>query len=577
MDMEAHLQKIYRQSFERLDREGRIEEAVFVLAELLKVRQEALDYLEKHGRHQQAADLALAWDMPASVIVRLLCLAGDWQRAIQVARRDDAFAPAVALLQEKWPESANRLRLEWAEALTGKGLWLQAVDVIWSLPAERERAAQWLLNAEAAGGTLAIGALVKRAILLPETLMAYGPWVEELRDDPQRFSERAALAKALLHNSEHGNALAWLTGATIHAILADQASGNGRLVKNQLEALVKMSKDKLLQADLPTRAPKPTSAVPLDRVANTVEWSAPERGNRVIADAVLCEDARYLVALGEAGAAMIDAAGKTLFHFAVPAQRLVVAHSRQVALALARRGDVWRISKLDLVTRTATDLGVLMFDVYARSFNGTAWTIGAGQQLRVVDVDRGFEVLWHVSDLPGRIAMLIDDPQNEYLMLYGADQGNEIWHYRLPERRLASREPAAKQVYEDDCQLFNASSDIAEYRIKYNEGEDPILVIEQRSGRKGYRLPGCELGLINEPLHLHLFPHWLLVGYIINEHDTRWHLIHRSADRACAMLHWPLHEVTARCLGPDWLMFDHQGRLLHFNVNDGSQHSISLN
>ena len=60
---------------------SQIDEAVFVLAELLNVKHEALDYLEKHQRFKQAAELALGWDMPAEVIVRLYCMADDWQRA----------------------------------------------------------------------------------------------------------------------------------------------------------------------------------------------------------------------------------------------------------------------------------------------------------------------------------------------------------------------------------------------------------------------------------------------------------------------------------------------------------------
>lgn len=289
-DMEAHLRQIYRQTFERLDREGRIEEAVFVLAELLKVRQESLDYLEKHGRLQQAADLALAWDMPSAMIVRLLCLADNWQRALLVARRDDAFAAAVTLLQGKWPESADRLRLEWAESLTRKGLWLQAVEVIWPLSAERERAARWLLDAEAAGGTLALGALVKRAALLPDTLQAYAEWVEQLRDDPARHAERGALAEILLQHKTHVNALAWLAAAMVHAVLADQIDGHGRLSHLQLQALVSMSKDKLLQADLPGALPTLASKVPLSKVAEPLEWAAPFMGNRKILDAVPLEE-----------------------------------------------------------------------------------------------------------------------------------------------------------------------------------------------------------------------------------------------------------------------------------------------
>lgn len=577
-DLESHLRKIYRQTFERLDRELRIEEAVFVLAELLKDRQEALDYLEKHGRQQQAADLALAWDMPAAMIVRLLCLAGNWERALQVARRDDAFADAVLMLQEKWPANADALRLEWARALVEKGLWLQAVEVIWSLPAEREQATQWLLNAEAAGGRLAMGALVKRAVLLPDTLVAYGTWIEQLRDDPQRFAERAALAEALLQQKSETHALAWLAGATVHAIIADQACDHGRLTRDQLKALIKMSKDKLLQADLPEQALPRAARVPLERVASAFEWEAPDRGNLPIFDAVPLEDARYLVALGEAGALVIDAAGKTLFHFPIPAQTIVLADGRQVALALARRDNVWRISKLDLVNRTVKDLGVLMLDVFARSFDGTAWTIGRGQQLRVVDVDRGFETLWQVSDLPGQIVSMKDDVQNECLLLSEPGVGCQLWRYRLPERRLQSREPLPEAIFPEGFQLFDSCGAVIDVRLQYQDEDDPILVLEQRGSRKGYRLPGHVDAFANEPL-LHVFPveHWFVIGYGTEDQQSRWRFIHRTSDQVCASLQWPSQNVQVRFLGADWLLFDRQGRLSHINVDEASQCNISLN
>lgn len=434
--MQAHLKQLYRHTFERLDREGRLEEAVFVLAELLNAHQEALDYLEKHARFPQAAELALAWNMPAATIIRLLCLAGNWQRALQVARRDNTFAYAVAMLRKTWPEHADRLHLEWALTLTAKGLWLQAVDVIWSLPTERERAAQWLLAAEAAGGRLAIRALAKRAILLPDTLLAYGPWVDQLRNDPKRFMERAALAEALLEHKTKANELAWLAGATVHAIIADYSDGHMRLHPNELQQLVDMSNDKLLKADLPIHALQRLNPAdqPLEQVKEPLQLIPPAMGGQAICDAVPLEDARYLLALGEAGALVVDATGKTVFHFPTPAHRIVLGHSRQVALALAQRGEVWRISKLDLVNRTAKDLGTLALDAFADTFDGTDWTVASGRQLRVVDVDQRFAVSWQVSDLSGRVSSIKADAQNESVLLANPVQGNQLWHYRLPAR-----------------------------------------------------------------------------------------------------------------------------------------------
>ncbi|QVI69237.1 bpX6 domain-containing protein [Pseudomonas syringae] len=575
-DLETHLKQVYRQSFERLDREGRIEEAVFVLAELLRARQEALDYLEKHQRYQQAADLALAWDMPTSAIVRLLCLAGNWQRALQVARRDNVFADTVILLEQNWPEAAARLRLEWALALTEKGFWLQAVDVVWSLPTEHERATQWLLAAEGAGGSLAIGALVKRAALLPDTLSTYATWVEKLRNDPERVVERAALAQALLAHKTHSPALAWLAAATVRAMICDQAGPHAHLTQNQLQALVKMSKDKLLQADLPGSALPKNKLLnqSLERASAALSFTAPERGNRAICDAVPLTDGRYLMALGEAGASVVEASGKTAFHFPVPAHTIVLGHSRQVALALARRGDVWRICKLDLVNRSATDLGVLMLDAFAKNFDGTTWTVGRGSQLRVVDVDRGFETLWHVSDLPGQVAFIREDERNESVLL-NTSHNFQLWHYRLPDRRLLRREPVPERRQEHSWQVYNAAGRTTELWIEHETGSDPLLMSYEGGTSKCYTLPG----LIQEsadPLNVYSFEQWLVVCYATGENEARWHFINRNTDRLCAILHWPLHHAQLRCVGNEWILFDHQGRLWHIDTTRSTTRALSV-
>ena len=576
MDLQTRLKDIYRQSFERLDREGRIEEAVFVLAELLNARQEALDYLEKHQRYQQAADLALAWDMPSAIIVRLLCLAQDWQRALLVARRDNAFAHAVTMLATKWPEAAARLRLEWAQALTEKGLWLQAVDVIWSLPAEHERAAQWLLAAEAAGGSLAIGALVKRAVLLPDTLTTYETWVEKLRSDPERGMERAALAQALLMHKTHSPALAWLAAATVRAIICDQAGSHAQLSQNQLQVLVKMSKDKLLQADLPGSAlPRNKLAnQSLDRASEPLSFTAPDRGNREICDAVPLTDGRYLLALGEAGALVVEANGKTAFHFPVPVQTIVMGHSRQVALGLARREEVWRICKLDLVNRSANDLGVLMLNAFSRTFDGSAWTIGKGSQLHVVDVDRRFETLWHVSDLPGPIISIRDDEHNESVLLQ-TPQEIQLWRYRLPDRRLLSREPTPVRRQEHSWQVSSATGRTAEFWIKHPDESEPVLMVYEGGTSKGYRLPGFTENYV-DPLYVYPFDQWLVICYAVGDDDARWHFIHRDSDRLCAVLDWPLHHAQLRCVDNEWLLFDRQGRLCHIDANSSVARNLSL-
>lgn len=579
-EIREHLRQVYRQSFNRLDREGRIEEAVFVLAELLNAHQEALDYLERHGRFEQAAGLALAWDSPASVIVRLLCLAGDWQQALHVARRDDAFADAVVLLQERWPEQAEQLRLEWAYHLTRQGLWLQAVDVIWSLPAERERAAQWLLAAEAAGGRLAAAALVKRAILLPDTLDAYADYLMQLRDEPQRSTERAALAEALLQHKSQSKPLAWLANALVHALLADAAQGVGQMQTAQLLSLVKLSQNKLLQQDLPARLLPRHRPVVLAERNEPLEWRAGDTGARPILDAVPLDDGRYLLALGEAGAAVVDAQGRVLFNFALPAWQIVLAHGRQVALVLARRDKVWRVSKLDLVQRQARDLGTLMLQQFAREFDGVAWTIGLEQEVRVVDVDHGFRTLWHVGDLPGQVLQLQADAQNEWWWIGSESGESECWHYRLPERRLCARDrlqAVAKDVDGPSPQRrLSQDGSVFSVWVKASEAAEPVLILEFANNRQGWRVPGLGDDLYQSP-RAQLSEQWLVAGYFTASGEQMWHFIHRPRAQLAASLIWPEScAVGVRCLGGDWLLFDRRGRLAHVDVDTGLLRNLSL-
>ena len=440
MDAATYLRRLYRQSFEKLDREGRIDEAVFVLAELLESRTEALDYLEKHGRHAQAAELALAWDQPPEVIVRLHCLAGDWRRAVAVARRDNAFGNAVVQLEKKWPDVAARLREEWAQALAAQGEWLRAVEVIWPIAARRQQAAEWLLSAEAAGGRLGAAALVKRAVLMPDTLKDCAAQLEELRDGADLHAQRHAMAQAILALQTPHPQAAKLARVIGPGLLADQATDHARLSRHELQRVMGLGGDVLFEVDAPL-AQLPTAQVKsLVSHATVLNGAVPDAGGLNIHDAVVLDDGRYLVALGEAGAAVVDSRGKLLARFAVPAYRIVIAHSRQVALVMAPRDRLWRVSRLDLTHRRVVDLGVAELGHVAFEFDGIAWTVAAGSRLRVLDTQHSLQdVLWQVADLPGTAVGLSSQADLEQVIL-AVDPGRlELWRYGLPLRRLLSR------------------------------------------------------------------------------------------------------------------------------------------
>ncbi|MFP2913563.1 hypothetical protein ACLESD_52965, partial [Pyxidicoccus sp. 3LFB2] len=95
----AALKERYRDAFRRYEREGRIDEAAFILAELLGAHEEAVSFLERHERFKLAAELAEGRGLPAGLVVRQWFLAKDVARAMAIARRSGAFADAVHRLE----------------------------------------------------------------------------------------------------------------------------------------------------------------------------------------------------------------------------------------------------------------------------------------------------------------------------------------------------------------------------------------------------------------------------------------------------------------------------------------------
>ena len=562
-----HLRQLYRKSFEKLDRDGRIDEAVFVLAELLQVRQEALDYLEKHQRYVQAAELALGWDRPPEVIVRLLCLAGDWRRAIAVARRDNAFANAVMQLQAKWPEMANRLREEWGQSLAQRGEWLQAVDAVWPVAAAREQAIAWLLAAEAADGRLAARALVQRALLLPDTLDACAERLQALRDAPLLHRERAALASELLAVADHNATSRGLVAVLAPALIADHAGGHGRMDKRSFQSLLRIHGDQMLRADMPGGEMPGFEARPLSARSTVLPLDAPSAGVHAVHDAALLDDGRYLLALGEAGAVMTDSAGHVLARFAVPAYRLVPAHSGQVALALAQRDGLWRVSRLDLVQRQIDDLGHFAIAHFAGEFDGIGWTVARGNRIQVLDTGRSLQdVLWQVVDLPGEVVELTATRHIERFVVHDDVLGPSLWSYQCQPRRLLSRAamdfsaiPMSKHMLHPQFGAFRLLGEIDDngalclrWRVMQNmEGE--------------IRLPDHKDAPEGTTLGFWVEHDWLvMVRSMPGNCTVQWHNL--RGGRVAAAMTWPGAEVGVRAVADGWLLFDAQGRVLHLDT-----------
>jgi len=442
-DLIQYLRETYQRSFERLDGAGRIDEAVFVLAELMHRHQEAVDYLERKGRAAQAAQLAETLALLPALIVRLHCMAGNAARAVQVARLHGGFAEAVAELERRRHAAAPGLRLEWAQDLAARGDLAEAALAVWPLQDERGRALGWLQAAAQAGGVLGVQGLVFRLALDPGLLRTSAAAIRDLLhgQDEEAGRQRVRACGCLLKLDTHNPATRRLAAELWRRLLADQAAGRPGVPSAQLDQLLALAADPVLADDVPKSGPPPCPALPslLER-SEPLRLSFGERGLLAIEDARRLPDGGWLLALGEAGIALARADGSEVLRFPIPAHHLVLAHNGRHALALARREGALRVSRIDLLQRKAADWFSAQLTFWAHDYDGAGWSVVADERLMVLDTAAaGQSVLWQVRDLPGPIVGFRRQDGREALLMT-VDGMLEQWRYALPQRRLLGRE-----------------------------------------------------------------------------------------------------------------------------------------
>lgn len=247
------LRRRYRRAFEQLERAGEVEKAAFVLAELLGANEEAVGFLEKHGRLRLAAEIAEARGLPAGLVVRQWFLAGDARRAVRLARATGAFADAVHRLETSGrKKEAAALRLAWADALAQAGSYVAAVDAVWPVEPARELAARWLDLAIEAGGPTGAQMVARKARLFPGSLPEMRDRVLGLLREPGE--EGAAVARGLAQEigsfGEHPSSRA-LAKPVVRALLRMTVAPDGESERRALaDTMLKTARDPLLSEEV---------------------------------------------------------------------------------------------------------------------------------------------------------------------------------------------------------------------------------------------------------------------------------------------------------------------------------------
>lgn len=456
------LKTLYRRTFERLVAQNRIEEAAFVLAELLKSNVEAVEFLEKNGKYRLAAELAESRDLAKEIIVRQWFLAGEKQRAIQIAVLHNCFEYVVNKLEQQKHPQAAELRQIWAENLASGGNFTAAVNTIWQLENRHEIAEEWIEKAIDFGGTTAAEMLAKKMILLPESFDEVKEKLLEIVNENGDSAEenRAAFARESLRLTPN-DGLKLLARPLARKLLADISKGNCRFSPNELNQLVELSQDYSLRTDFPKL---PHNTAKKDEVFK-LEVSDFDKGATQVFDACLLPDGKIAVALGEAGVKILSKQGKKIAHFDQPTFSFIVSDSGTKAICLAPRGEVFRLAKIDFVERKAVYWCDTKIINYAPSFDGNLWFVTGLDEIYAIDTNaKDFKAVWRVSEIGGEIREIARSKTKLMLLIFN-QKGFEKWWYDLPQFILRSRNDQTWFQMENENQILNKVSSFIAYTV----------------------------------------------------------------------------------------------------------------
>jgi hypothetical protein len=568
-DLYTELQRIYRQAFHRLEAQDRVEEAAFLLAEVLHANEEAVAFLERHGRLRLAAEMAEARDLPPGLVVRQWFLAGDRERARRIARRTGAFSDAVTRLERsRQHEEARELRRLWAESLAGAGDYAAAVDVVWPVAGARDQALVWMERAIEQGGPPAGRMLARKLAAVPEQFEKVRDKVLEILESwrAEGAATRLAFAETLLLGPATPEATT-LARAAVRTIARDSGRLGARMPPARFRQLVAFAGDGALRADAPalTLAEQEPWTTRCD--VWHVEIAAPDAGTMPAHDAAFLPNGLTAVALGEAGVRFVSRAGKIVAEIDQPAHRLVVSDHGDRLLTLARRGDAWRLARIDVPARRGEVWCDARVDAFVPDYDGALWFVVSGPELLAAETAaKRLGGAWGVPELPGSVLSLARSPSRCSLLLAGGEP--QVWTYELPSLTLRRREPVSLPPdWRLHTQHLAVSPEgvLVEQSIAFDAQRQPVLRL-QVHGRFDLDVPLSGESWMSEPA---VTTSWI-ASPIHSAEGTRVYLTHLESARVrLEVTLGRAGRVTLRLTPKEVTLSDDRGRVLVLDLEYG--------
>lgn len=426
----SHLQDLYKSAAAQLERDGRIEEAAFVLADLLGRPLDTVSLLERHNRSHMAAQLAEGRRLSPDLIVRLWWRAGNRDRAIQIARIQGAFANGIARLQAVDPDAARDLRAAWIDSCRESGDLLGAVEAAWPDPASRHLVTEDIRAGLARGGPLAARLTAYQLAIAPEQAEAA---VKSVLEGSSRELFAATLAEV-----EAGEPAAdrMVATATLRALTRDSATPGILPAKSARTIYTKLRQraDPLAAADLKVPAYQHAAPAPLNLTA--VE----EAGRLPVFDAAALPDGTILVAAGEAGVRLLSSQGRVRARWDMPAHRIVLADHGGTAMLLAARESVADVARLELASRRLRHWATIAVRQVADSYDGGHLIVVDDDGIAVLDAfDARPRVVWRELDPAYTILRLARTPSSCAAVISHQDRVS-LWRWDMPGWHLRLRQ-----------------------------------------------------------------------------------------------------------------------------------------
>jgi len=558
------LKHTYQKAFEKLDAEGRIEEAAFVLVDLLQEIDQAISYLEKHKKYLMAAQIAEGHQVEPARIIRQWILADDWKRAIQIARISNRYEEAITLLSASHKAEADQLRWMLADMHYASGNLETAVEIGWPVTEKRPAVLAWLKESVALGGSLGIRHQLKLALYDQDGEDEYIPAIQQLfRDDSSSSAAQRLQLIDELNQYPTNSVAKSLASMAVRPYLRDVAKGWIHHDNSRWNRLITLADDHVLRTDVSRiNISESNSKQPLRTQTQPVKYALSACFGRHILDCQRLADGSLLLAFGEAGVEHRSAQGELLASYADICHEIVMSDQGYQALLVAVHEGFQVVAVFDLVTRSTTYWQQTKLDTWADNYDGLSWIVAKADRLWVLDLQQASMVsLWSLGDLKGDVTLIRRDPAC-FSFLVQSDTNNELWKYRLPDLFLKERTPWGQATLTDipadmssSGKLLLVSTDMTSFAF-YPSNENEYHPINEGS---------CQ--------QLRIFADWLVVG---SESEASNHLsvyAYTEVNVPTLLLDIPYpkgEELTCRCDGEFLLLHSDAGRVMVVELEYGA-------